>query len=205
MKLTFLLLTVCLLLSCASPPKEKDLPKDQEPTKVYKPKLPPIFGLSLDENPQKLLKRLSEIGYQRENWELEAPYSKITLSLEDPKAVFRKVYVTICNNPYKTASLHILGADPEKFYPLVKQRFNLGIEELEVNDQAKPHFGTYNFEFADSKTINLKSHAHEAELTINAQDVIKQCQKNLTLDVLDLKQAEEKDLETIRQKQMNSF
>lgn len=169
------------------------------------PPLPVIFEVPLDANPHQLEHRLIELGYQRQDWALEAPYSRLTFALADDAATFRRVDMLVCNHPLRIAGLRIQGSDPDYFYEAVKQRFNLGVAEWEKDDKADFRHGRYVREFAGHTRAVLRSERHGAELALEARDVMAECKAALAKDVQDLRAAEQADIDAARARQRDSF
>ncbi len=216
-KVTAILLAACLAGGCAasSPGSSADASagKDtaQPPAAAAgasedksKLPLPVIFDVSLDTSPLKMEHRLTELGYQRQDWTLEAPYSRLSFILEDA-ATFRRVDMLVCNNPLKIARLSIRGNDPDPFYEAVKKRFNLGIAEWEKDDRADARHGRYARDFAGNTRAVLDSDRHGAKLSLVARDVMNECQSALAKDVNDLRSAEQADVDSARKRQRDSF
>ena len=169
------------------------------------PNLPQIFGVSLDEIPSKLLNRLNDLGYQRETWELSAPYTHMTFLLDDPTAVFRKIDLLICNHPHKIASLKIEGQDLNTFYKAVKERFGFTYIQWEMDDRRDVNHGKYTREFAGHNWTLLDSARKKAEFAIEARDIIASCVKALTEDINELKNSEQTERQQEREKMVKSF
>ena len=218
-KVPALLLAACLAAGCAAPspqanaPAQTGLPAESKTAEAgkdasadkSKPPLPVIFDVPLDANPQKMEHRLTELGYQRQDWTLEAPYSRLSFTLADEAATFRQVDMLVCNHPFKIAGLSIRGQDPDHFYEAVRQRFTLGIAEWEKDDRADVRHGRYARDFAGNTRAVLDSDRHGAVLSLEARDVINECQSALAKDVTDLRQAEQADIDAARKRQRESF
>ena len=167
--------------------------------------MPRIFDVPLDANPQILLHRLAELGYTRTNWTLDAPYSRLSFTLDDDAATFRKVDVLICNNPSKIAKLSIQGKDPDNFYEAVKKRFDLGITEWEKDDRADFRHGKYERAYEGHTKAVLNSDRHGTELLLEAEDVTEECQRALAKDIEDLSQSAKAELDAQRKRQRETF
>ena len=218
-KVPALLLAACLAAGCAAPspqanaPAQTGLPAESKTAAAAagasedksKLPLPVIFDVPLDASPKRMEHRLTELGYQRQDWTLEAPYSRLSFTLADEAATFRQVDMLVCNHPFKIAGLSIRGQDPDHFYEAVKQRFTLGIAEWEKDDRADVRHGRYARDFAGNTRAVLDSDRHGAVLSLEARDVINECQSALAKDVTDLRQAEQADIDAARKRQRESF
>ncbi|MBQ7608734.1 MAG: hypothetical protein IJU76_12315 [Desulfovibrionaceae bacterium] len=201
---SWLTIVLCALLFWQTPgcvPKSVDM----SAADAGKPKLPPIFGVSLDANPEKLVRRLIELGYQREEWSLNAPYSKVRFALSDEASTFQTVELLLCNYPQKIAGIRMESRDLDRFYAAVKERFGLGLDEWDKDGSPDVRHGRYVRDFVGNTRVVLTRTHDRAEFTLDARDVQALCVQNLENDVQALRAKEEAEREAWRTEQRKSF
>ena len=207
----FLVLFACLVSACADkqpketePAKTASQPKTAEAPDYHVP-APKVFGISLDMPPSQIANRLMELGYERTSWELDAPYSKQTYVLPDTKATFQHVELRTCNHPFSNASLTVSGQDADHFYQAVRERYGFGISEWEMNEKSDYKRGTYTRQFAKKVWATLRSTPQGATFSLEARDVLAQCQKALVKDMDEFKKSEQDAVKAQRLRQRETF
>lgn len=208
-RIAFLIaLSVCLISACADkqtePAKRAPQPVTAEAPDYHVP-APKIFGISLDMPPSQIANRLMELGYERTSWELDAPYSKQSYILPDTKATFQHVELRICNHPFRNASLTVSGQDTDHFYQAVRERFGFGISEWEMNETSDFKRGTYTRQFAHKVWATLRSTPKGATFSLEARDVLAQCQQALVKDRDELKKSEQDAVKAQRLRERETF
>ena len=174
--------------------------------KSYLPVLPEIFDVAFDDHPSKLVQRLLALGYERTAWRLEAPYTTMLFELPDKEAAFRNVQLQFCNHPLQIARLILTGRDREHFYETVQNRFTLGLQEKQVEDDLRPSSpGTYHRDYARTVKVTLSGDRARARLEITSEEILTACPRALDADIQEMRTQEAKKIETARKNQREKF
>ncbi len=169
---------------------------------VYRYKAPAFFGMGMEAGPDKMAAQLLKIGYVRETWRLEAPYTRQIYRLADKQAVIPRVELLVCNHPHAIAAVILGGGEQKAFYRMMRERFQLGIPEWEGGGDVQK--GRFVRDFAGNIRVHLHMAGDVPELTLEAPDVMKTCRTALARDADTLKKASDavrKAREQERQKQ----
>ena len=196
-----------LLFSCAHAKENKDPSKKSHAKateqKETLPKLPLFFGADFNGHPQELQRKLSALGFQKKEWELNAPYTRMVYVQEDRQAVFDRVDILVCNHPARIAAIRIRGHDRNTFYHAVRERFGLGIESL--GKDRYEFYTRFVKNFADNTRLVLDGNRRTQELRIESKSMMDTCRKSLLTDLTELQHQKKTEDETLRLRHRDAF